>query len=785
MVRRNTVILNTIARALNAGGCVLVTALDGGAAAFNCTMSALSPGEKSKLASRIKVFEKKVQELSIGIAREAAKYPDPSAALALDSVAATINNIKELNIEIGLMKQRIAELDTAKGVKKSQQESTGVPGCIAQTLSGILPGEKASLQHKIGANEKKIQALYGDFAREAAKQADPSAAMASSAVTGIVAKINELKAENDALKLKMADLAKPKADKPKAAAAPTEKKAQPESTGVGKFFMQAISQTISGYLPGEKSKVEHALAEHEKKIQGLYVEVAKESAKFADPADALTAEPVIALLAKINDLKAAIATLSQHKDELSVPKKVEVPKVAVAVDVAATVNAEKPLEPEVPTDVAVSSETSAVEPADSGVEESADSGAEVNDTAEHCSEIPMPVNGVMPDDNEYARERRKQSLIPVPTLEPPTKEDIESTIREIQATDIGEAEASILQEEQETVQEESVATSEAVEAAKNTETDAVTEDTTEVEQAETASADNADEIVPEAAAVEETLTTREETAAANRESDIVETSLDAELEPPPSVPVDGLEEAGYDTAAAPNDAPETTVQETTSEAEASESTDAEEALAAEDSETSTETAVETETAPEAATDSEVAVSTPSEASEPVTPAAEKTQAEAATVRTGFFGAEASRPDTFFSDKSEPVFRTRVYRNEFSILTAEPVAQKIDTSEVVEESVDATVDVTAAEEVSELQDMAIENASKEVTEATAEETSEEEAEAADSDEDGETSLDEDESAAGELSGADDEPTLQKRPYGRKKAVLSDEKVSGKDSSKKRK
>ena len=250
---RNEVIFETIAKAMNAGGSAIVSAYDAGAAAFNCTMSALSPGERSKLRDRIKVLEKKIQALYVAIGKETSKYEDPAAALESESVLATLADIKEYNNEIEQMKQRIAEIDKTK----TEQESVGVAKFISHSISGFMPGEKASLERKIHGNEKKIQELYCDFAKETAKQPDPSAAVTSEPVIGIIAKINELKAENESLKLGITGLSGTKTDKPQPAEKkpqPAEKKPQPESSGVTKFFMRAISDSISGYLPSQNQR---------------------------------------------------------------------------------------------------------------------------------------------------------------------------------------------------------------------------------------------------------------------------------------------------------------------------------------------------------------------------------------------------------------------------------------------------------------------------------------------------------------------------------------------------
>ncbi|MEI6209667.1 MAG: hypothetical protein WCP20_23025, partial [Desulfuromonadales bacterium] len=261
-MRNNTIILNTIAKTMNAGGSAIVSAYDAGAGAFNCTMSALSPSEKTKLRTRIKTLEKKIQTLYLEIGKETSKYLDPAEALESESVIATLGNIKELDNEIDSMKQRIAEIDAIKVEKKPQQDSSSVTNFFIHSLSGFLPGEKATLQRKIFENEKKIQTLYSEFAKEAAKQPDPSVAICSEAVTGIISRINELKVANDSLKTRITQIAEKSQEKPK----PVEKKQQQESPGIAKFFLHALTDSISGLLPGEKGGSECKTTECEKTI---------------------------------------------------------------------------------------------------------------------------------------------------------------------------------------------------------------------------------------------------------------------------------------------------------------------------------------------------------------------------------------------------------------------------------------------------------------------------------------------------------------------------------------
>ncbi|MEI6205398.1 MAG: hypothetical protein WCP20_01315 [Desulfuromonadales bacterium] len=255
-MRQDAIILNTIAKAMNAGGSAIVSVFDAGTAAFNCTMSALSPGERIKLVGRIKTCETKIRALHTEIAKESAKFSDPSAVLESEAVKAILATIKLLTAQIEYMKQRIAELDRIKAANKPQLESIGVGSFIAHSISGLLPGEKTNRQHKILANEKKMHELYCEFAKETAKQPDPHAAINSEVVVGIFEKIKELKAENESLKLGNTGVSEKKAEKPQSAETSklAEKKPQPESSGVAKFFLHAISDSLSKYLPIQKPR---------------------------------------------------------------------------------------------------------------------------------------------------------------------------------------------------------------------------------------------------------------------------------------------------------------------------------------------------------------------------------------------------------------------------------------------------------------------------------------------------------------------------------------------------
>jgi len=257
------------------------------------------------------------------------------------------------------------------------------------------------------------------------------------------------------------------------------------------------------------------------------------------------------------------------------------------------------------------------------------------------------------------------------------------------------------------------------------------------------------------------------------------------LDHPPAIPAAEPEEASEVQGADLDDAPESADEENSAEAdeaaaapeeESETSPEADEEAAAE------ETTVEEEEAPDASEDvaeGEETETASVEESAPRASLAEETRSRASEVRTPFFGTpsefSSSRPETYLSDKSDPVFRTRVYRNEFSILTPVPEVQKSEIHKAVEEP------AGAAENLSE-PDEEIRNAASEAAEASNDDISEK-VEESDDGEEYETS-DEDDSASDE-QGETDESNLQKRAYNRKKTLLSEEKVYGKESARKRK
>lgn len=187
-------IFDAISKAMNSGGSAVLSAFDAGVSAFNTTMSALSSDESATLRNRIKALEKNIQALYVDIAKEASNHPDPAVAFESKAVAANLGAIRELGNEIGLIKQRIAEIEGSK------------------------PDKSQPVEGKQQPVEKKQQ--------------------------------------------------------------PTEKKPQPESVGVTKFFIHAISDSISRGLKIEKSAPERKTAGQEK--SGGKSEVSSNSGQQSD-----------------------------------------------------------------------------------------------------------------------------------------------------------------------------------------------------------------------------------------------------------------------------------------------------------------------------------------------------------------------------------------------------------------------------------------------------------------------------------------------------------------------
>ncbi len=139
-------IAEMVAKSLNAGGSAVISAFDAGTAAFNCTMSALSPGERSKLDIRIKLLENKIQALYRDIGKETSTYQDPTMALESKFVTSTVSAIRNIEYEIGQMRCRIAEIDAINKQNKPNQEKIDITDAILNSLSGFLPGEKFNVR---------------------------------------------------------------------------------------------------------------------------------------------------------------------------------------------------------------------------------------------------------------------------------------------------------------------------------------------------------------------------------------------------------------------------------------------------------------------------------------------------------------------------------------------------------------------------------------------------------------------------------------------------------------
>ena len=118
-MRRNTMLLSALARAMNAGGCAIVSVFDSGLGAYNRAVSAILPDKKTQPGSNIKESEKKSQALFVETAKEASQDHVNAAALESESVSASLNTIKELNAEIVRKKQGLTEIDAVKAENRA------------------------------------------------------------------------------------------------------------------------------------------------------------------------------------------------------------------------------------------------------------------------------------------------------------------------------------------------------------------------------------------------------------------------------------------------------------------------------------------------------------------------------------------------------------------------------------------------------------------------------------------------------------------------------------------
>lgn len=289
------------------------------------------------------------------------------------------------------------------------------------TMSALSRGEKSQMRRNIHAAQNRIQALHLEIAKEASKCADPSEALESESIKKLLADIKALNADIETMKQRIEELATCKPEKKKPApvekkAAPAEKKTVQATVGVADFFIKSISQSISDMLSGKKSGFEKKIADHEKMIQALHLEIAKETAKYEDPTAAIGTEAVIAIVAKINEHKAEIAMLKQNIAEKAEAKKAKITPVTTEAPVSAAEVTESAAVDVVPVAVAAIEEHKAVtaSPADP---------ISSNRVAAFTAEPPET------EDAGVDYSRSKPCLTPTPTLVPPTREDVQSETR--------------------------------------------------------------------------------------------------------------------------------------------------------------------------------------------------------------------------------------------------------------------------------------------------------------------------------------------------------------------
>ncbi len=97
--------------------------------------------------------------------------------------------------------------------------------------------------------------------------------------------------------------------------------------GAATELPSAVKGGISKMLPGDRSRLESKIREYEKKIEGLYCEIGKESSKYAEMEKAMEGEMVKNLLSVVKDYEDEIAKITDqiasikeeedtiHKDE--------------------------------------------------------------------------------------------------------------------------------------------------------------------------------------------------------------------------------------------------------------------------------------------------------------------------------------------------------------------------------------------------------------------------------------------------------------------------------------
>lgn len=113
-MEQRSVLLEGIARVLNAGGSALVNLYD---AATSIKISALS-GEKAKLKGNIRAYEKKIERLYYEIGKEVSRQGDATQISAAGE--AGVKLVVEYRAEIELIRRRIEEIEAAERIERQR-----------------------------------------------------------------------------------------------------------------------------------------------------------------------------------------------------------------------------------------------------------------------------------------------------------------------------------------------------------------------------------------------------------------------------------------------------------------------------------------------------------------------------------------------------------------------------------------------------------------------------------------------------------------------------------------
>ena len=81
-----------------------------------------------------------------------------------------------------------------------------------------------------------------------------------------------------------------------------------------------VSKTRTVVVPTEKARLERSIKEQTTKIIALQYEIGKESARYADPAEALEALEMRANIARVKDCEREIETMNQRLAEIAQQK---------------------------------------------------------------------------------------------------------------------------------------------------------------------------------------------------------------------------------------------------------------------------------------------------------------------------------------------------------------------------------------------------------------------------------------------------------------------------------